>query len=320
MDETATVPPSSPYQRAVAFVTNLDGHLLVFDHVGDPSSGTQVPAGGISATETPESAVTRELAEESGLESAGVIRKLGEAWNRSRPEHVPVGYEEQLQQAFHLHIDGPVADSWEWDECDGGTVARHRFAFRWVTIEDARQLLWPAQAMWLSQLQLSSALQAEEQRCLTAGRQLIDEGRVTLRRSRPADEDWARQLHHDALCEVVTRQFGSWDEAAQDKFFSHEWRVGITEVVEFDGVACGYVDIEDRPHDVHIREIAIAPQFQSHGVGTALVALAVERAERRHVPVFLQTLHENRAARLYRRFGFIATAATETHTLFRRDR
>ena len=69
-----------PCQRATGYVTDPHGRLLVFDHLDVPAPGSQVPAGGIHDGGTAEEAVVRELAEESGLESASMIRKLGETW------------------------------------------------------------------------------------------------------------------------------------------------------------------------------------------------------------------------------------------------
>lgn len=143
------------YQRAVAFLTDPIGRLLVFDHV-DADAGTQVPAGGIYESESPESAVQRELLEETGLESAILVRKLGEAWNRSEPGNVPFGLEEQILHVFHLRLDRPSPlEEWDWEERSGTDVVEHRFAFRWVTLDDATELLWPNQAMWVTAVRLS---------------------------------------------------------------------------------------------------------------------------------------------------------------------
>src|SRR5688500_14556473 len=97
--------PPPCYQRAAAYVTDSHGQLLVFDHVGIPEAGTQVPAGGIHVDEDPESAVLRELAEESGVTSATLVRKLGESWYVA-PQGVPAGYEEQVHHVFHLQLTG----------------------------------------------------------------------------------------------------------------------------------------------------------------------------------------------------------------------
>jgi 8-oxo-dGTP pyrophosphatase MutT (NUDIX family) len=142
-------------QRAIAYVTDPSGRLLVFEHV-DVDAGTQVPGGGIHVGETAEDAVLRELAEESGVDSAVIVRKLGEAWNRSEPGKVPAGLEEQIQHAFHLRLDeaGPQ-EPWEWVERSGGDVVGHRFALRWMTLEEAERSLWPSLAMWIDAVRVS---------------------------------------------------------------------------------------------------------------------------------------------------------------------
>jgi 8-oxo-dGTP pyrophosphatase MutT (NUDIX family) len=136
-------------------VTDPHGRLLVFNHIDAPAAGTQVPAGGIHDGETAEDAVVRELAEESGIESASIVRKLGETWYMAEFGNVPPGLEEQVQHAFHLCLEMLPAEAWEWDEKSGGDIVEHRFAFRWVSLEDAGALLWPVQAMWVNALRLS---------------------------------------------------------------------------------------------------------------------------------------------------------------------
>lgn len=155
------------YQRAVAFVTDPNGRLLVFDHV-DVDAGTQVPAGGIHEEESPADAVRRELGEESGLEDAVIVRKLGEAWNRSKPGAVPDGLEEQIHHVFHLALPRETTvDAWRWDEISRDEISedevvQHRFAFRWVSLDEAGDVLWPHQSMWLNALHASLATTAAD--------------------------------------------------------------------------------------------------------------------------------------------------------------
>lgn len=145
------------------------------------------------------------------------------------------------------------------------------------------------------------------------------DSRITRRPATSEDTSWARGVHHAAIRETVESQFGSWDETQQDLFFTNDWNGGEFEVIEFDGVPCGYVCIEERADDVHLRELDIDPAFQRRGIGTALLGAAADLASQRGVPVVLGTLHKNRAAQLYRRLGFVETGTTETHTLFRLD-
>ena len=142
------------YQRAVAYLTDPLGRLLVFDHV-DVDAGTQVPAGGIHDGEQAEDAALRELTEESGIDSVVLVRKLGEAWNISTPGNVPPGLEEEIHHVFHLRLRDTPPERWEWDERSGGDAVEHRFAFRWLSLEEAGNVLWPHQAMWTNAVRMS---------------------------------------------------------------------------------------------------------------------------------------------------------------------
>ena len=141
---------------------------------------------------------------------------------------------------------------------------------------------------------------------------------VTRGPATPEDTAFARRVHHEANRDVVVRQFGVWDEAAQDRFFEVDWQPGIYEIVLLDGEPCGYVCVDARADDVYVRNIHVLPAFQGRGVGTQLLREAIARADARGVPTRLQTLHLNRAANLYRRLGFVEVGRTGTHILFER--
>ncbi len=69
--------PSNVVEKVTAFITrqSKDGHdLLLFEH---PNAGIQIPAGTVKDTETPEQAVVREAAEETGLAALPIRRYLG---------------------------------------------------------------------------------------------------------------------------------------------------------------------------------------------------------------------------------------------------
>ena len=63
-------------RKAFAYVTH-NNRLLIFSHPLEPEAGLQVPAGTMNDGETPEHAVLREAAEETGLESLRIVRFLG---------------------------------------------------------------------------------------------------------------------------------------------------------------------------------------------------------------------------------------------------
>ncbi len=137
--------------------------------------------------------------------------------------------------------------------------------------------------------------------------------------SRPAtesDKDYARTVHHLAYRDVVTRQFGQWDEAVQDGFFNRGWSPPRVEILLLDGQPCGFAGIDDRRGDVFLRELVIHPDFQGRGgVGSAILQRVMARARQRGVPARLQVLQQNRAQVLYRRVGFRESGRSDTHVL-----
>ena len=114
---------------------------------------------------------------------------------------------------------------------------------------------------------------------------------------------------------MVERQFGPWVEEQQDRYFETDWALATFEIVLSDGIPCGYVCIEDRDDDIHVREIVLAPEYQGRGIGSSILREVMERARTRRVPVRLGTQHKNRALGLYSRLGFREVGRTETHVL-----
>ncbi len=116
-------------RRVVAYVTRTrDGHteLLVFEDSDNPQVGVQVPAGRLDDGEGLEEGLLRELAEETGLESARVVRELP-----GFEQHYPSRYE---NHAFQVVVDADAPDIWEHVVYGEGDDAGLVFRFRWVPI------------------------------------------------------------------------------------------------------------------------------------------------------------------------------------------
>ena len=114
---------------------------------------------------------------------------------------------------------------------------------------------------------------------------------------------------------MVVRQFGSWDELAQDGWFEAGLADADFNVVEEDGEPIGAVGLKDSPGHVFLVELQILPHYQGRGFGSALLQDQLARAKRLHKIVTLRVLRENRARSLYLRHGFVVTAQTDTHFL-----
>lgn len=129
----------------------------------------------------------------------------------------------------------------------------------------------------------------------------------------PADMEFLRALHHEVYREVVTRQFGVWDEAAQDGFFAKGLSEATFHVVEQGAAAIGALALSEDAHVVFIVELQILPQWQGQGTGSQLLASQLERARSIGKTVRLRVLKQNRARGLYERQGFVVTGMTGTH-------
>lgn len=141
------------------------------------------------------------------------------------------------------------------------------------------------------------------------------ENKLELNRQ-PAEEkdtEFARQAHHRAYHDVVVRQFGSFDDKAQDKFFESAWKGSNHEIIYANGKPCGYFSMEESVDEITLHELVLLPEFQGQGIGSKILSEAIEISKTKNIPVRLQVLKENKAAELYRRMGFIQTGETETH-------
>lgn len=132
------------------------------------------------------------------------------------------------------------------------------------------------------------------------------------------DFEFVRRVHHAAYREVVVRQFGEWDEAAQDGFFERVWSGGPRYVIEDDGERCGYCAVEREDDGMMLRELVLLPEHQGRRLGTRVIVGLIEEAAAEGMPLRLNVLRSNTRARsLYERLGFRWYGESETHDFMR---
>ena len=101
--------------------------ILAFRH---PKAGTQLMKGTVEEGERPEAAVLRELGEESGIEQARIVLKIGEMGLSKTRQH------------WHLFLCQPAVelkDEWSFFTEDGGGLV---FQFFWHELESEPDESW----------------------------------------------------------------------------------------------------------------------------------------------------------------------------------
>jgi GNAT superfamily N-acetyltransferase len=135
-------------------------------------------------------------------------------------------------------------------------------------------------------------------------------------RTRPAtkaDTSFLRELHHRAYREVVVRQFGVWDDYAQDRWFEKGLSEAEFSVIEHGGIPVGAIGTIEEPDHLWIVEMQILPEWQKKGFGTTILVEQMGRARPLGKKIRLRVLRENRARALYERHGLVLAGETETH-------
>jgi ADP-ribose pyrophosphatase YjhB (NUDIX family) len=124
---------NGPRIRVAAYVVRFraTAELLVFDHVGMPEAGTQIPAGGVDPDEALEAAAIREVAEETGLRAATVVRSIAVDESPHPGNGIP-----RRTTFFLLRTadDAEGADAWEHTVHGDGSDAGLVFACRFVPL------------------------------------------------------------------------------------------------------------------------------------------------------------------------------------------
>ena len=119
-------------EKVTAFITHRSKHghdLLLFEH---PHAGVQIPAGTVKGDETPERAVVREAAEETGLTSLPITHYLG-----CTETKLPEGHR-IIAASTKVHAR-PDVTSFDWACLRQGitvTIERKMGGFSQVTYEE----------------------------------------------------------------------------------------------------------------------------------------------------------------------------------------
>jgi ribosomal protein S18 acetylase RimI-like enzyme len=139
-----------------------------------------------------------------------------------------------------------------------------------------------------------------------------------LRRATEDDRTFLFDLMKASYSDHVVATWGSWDEPYQQRRFADRFARGAERVILVDGDRVGVLAVEERPTELFLANIEIAPSWRGKGLGTAILRSVVDRARADGLAVTLHVLKVNRrAASLYEREGFEYVGETATHHLMR---
>lgn len=140
----------------------------------------------------------------------------------------------------------------------------------------------------------------------------------TLRPAGEADYQWLWELKRLTMRVYVEQTWGSWDEAAQEAFFRRNFSPATIQVVVVGCRPAGLLEVTREAGELFLANVQIDPDFQSRGLGTAVVRSVLHAATALGLPVRLQVLRVNAGARrLYERLEFSVYDETPTHSLMR---
>jgi GNAT superfamily N-acetyltransferase len=113
--------------------------------------------------------------------------------------------------------------------------------------------------------------------------------------------------------EALKRQFIAQQQFAQDRHFElchpqAEWLL-----IERRGEPIGRLYVEDRGGALWLIDIALMPESQGRGIGTAVLRDLLDQAREAGKPVWLAVFKTNPARRLYERLGFTPVGDAGPH-------
>lgn len=111
-----------------------------------------------------------------------------------------------------------------------------------------------------------------------------------------------------------------WDEEEQERIFDEKFAPERWQVIQVGSTDIGVLDVQERPGEVVLANIALLPGWQSRGIGGALLDALLARASADGRALTLRVVTTNqRAKALYERKGLRVVRETAEHFYLRAD-
>ena len=112
------------------------------------------------------------------------------------------------------------------------------------------------------------------------------------------------ELAHVPWDEATRRAFIEQQFAAQDAHYREHYPGATLDVIEVDGEPAGRLYVHRGQRDIRIMDIALAPAFRRHGIGSGLLRALIGEASASEKTLSIHVEMNNPARRLYERLGF----------------
>jgi ribosomal protein S18 acetylase RimI-like enzyme len=145
---------------------------------------------------------------------------------------------------------------------------------------------------------------------------------ITLRAARADDREFLFALYASTRRDEMAAW--GWPAAQQETFlrmqfgalrqrYAAEGDRSEQRVILCGDAPIGQIIVIRSPDEFRLADIALLPEHQRGGIGSALVGDLLEEAARARLPVRLHVARDNRAARLYERLGFVVCDDIGSH-------
>lgn len=141
-------------------------------------------------------------------------------------------------------------------------------------------------------------------------------GVLTLRNATQADAPFVNRLTRQTMAPVVEHTWAD-RQAVEHYFHKNRFATEGTRIIGLNGVDVGRVTLKWSDEEVYVDQIHLLPEYQSQGLGTAVLERVIVVALRLGRAVRLQCLRANPAVRLYGRLGFEEYDRSATHFFLR---
>jgi len=148
-------------------------------------------------------------------------------------------------------------------------------------------------------------------------RRVVDtrQGPIALRPERPDDDAFLLRLFDAArgsvlrlggVPEPMVEQLVAMQHRAQTQTYRGTFPRAAFSIIEHESVPIGRIVENEEPDAVHVVDIALLPQFQAKGIGTALVRALQADWAARGCGARAQVAFDNAPSlKLFRRLGFV---------------